>query len=94
MNDLDLTVECPECGAKVGEGCVYLWPKGVSRNGQHNRSVQALIDKVGKPTERPHNGRYAMRYRKRKPQPAMKTRLQRFDMLVRFFHEHGDIFKE
>lgn len=61
--DDSLTVGCPDCHAKKGEPCVYLWPKdhwsGEPRVRERTRSAQVLeqMDRAGKPMKRSHNGR-------------------------------------
>lgn len=56
-----LKYKCPECGAKPGEGCVYLpADKG---GGEFRRAMD------GKPTLQPHNGRVRL---VPNPAPAVK----------------------
>lgn len=61
-------VSCPECGAKPGEACVYIWPKGINPGFVHNCTLkqQARVALVGKPTKRPHNGRLNLVSQKRR----------------------------
>lgn len=66
ISDECLTVSCPKCKARKDQPCVYM-----SSNLWHEK------DRVGKPTQRPHNermNRYERRLRKehvvaRRPQP-------------------------
>lgn len=58
-----LSVSCPDCKARKGKPCVYIWPKDWDgspkvRHSWTSVAVQAQMDKAGTPTKRPHNGRY------------------------------------
>lgn len=61
------TVACPECDAKPGTPCVYVWPKGVNPESPwHTPGVQARIDQVGTPTRKAHNARRVAAHKARK----------------------------
>lgn len=56
-------VSCPDCHARKGKPCVYLWPKDGDgtprvRHDWLKPGIQALMDRAGTPTKRPHNSRY------------------------------------
>jgi hypothetical protein len=58
-----LTVSCPDCQARKGKGCTYLWPKDWDgsprvRHDWLTPGILALMDRAGTPTKRPHNSRY------------------------------------
>ena len=59
-----LKFKCPDCGALPGDDCLYLWPSGLRDYGSpeknrrwHSGTKMALIERVGTPTQLPHNGR-------------------------------------
>lgn len=63
MTGIDhLSVSCIKCGAKKNRPCVYLWPKdqyGVPRvrYAWVAAGMQALMDRAGTPTKKPHTER-------------------------------------
>lgn len=68
--------KCPDCGAVVGDPCVYLTPKDYddlkSRRGWMRR--QGVADRAGTPMKRVHQGRYhdAQRVRTRAARKAVR----------------------
>lgn len=63
-----LQVPCPECDAAPPNPCTYLpIPAADDPHLYWTRSirVRARIDLIGKPTERPHNGRFNVAWRQK-----------------------------
>lgn len=59
-----LGVNCPDCHARKGSPCVYMWPRDWDgspriRHPGLSSATLAMMDRAGTPTKRPHNGRYA-----------------------------------
>jgi hypothetical protein len=57
-----LSVSCPDCHARKGSPCVYMWPKDWDgsprvRHEWLSAGVLAVMDRAGTPTVRPHGGR-------------------------------------
>lgn len=89
-----LTVRCPTCSQVAGEGCVYIWPKGVNPDPDpfwpRSRAQRDRIARVGELTAQPHNGRRAL-------YSLLRQHATRQDDLARlraWLDAFGDMFEE
>lgn len=55
--DAALRIRCRYCHARPGRRCTYTQPKAINPDGHHAPGVQRLLDRVGRPTSRPHSER-------------------------------------
>lgn len=55
--DAALRIRCRYCHARPGRRCTYTQPRTINPDGHHSPGVQRLLDRVGKPTSRPHSAR-------------------------------------
>ena len=57
-SELAYAQPCPLCGAAPGQPCRYVLTDNLAGKYISSPQVKALRDRVGMPTERPHNARY------------------------------------